>query len=237
MTIITIEGRSGSFGPDIGRIVARTLEIDFVDRLLLAEVARRVGANVQAVAETERRSNSLVDRLARIVQRMLERSAVASGGGDPYFGPGIETLLARPYRELEEPAVLSSRDLGEQQFIDSTREVITDIAQNDHVVILSRGGSAILKDDPRVLRIAVYAYKKDRINRLMARERLDADTAAEFVDRTDRAQARYFNKAFGTAPLDPFLYHAMLNTSEMSAQKAADIICGMARDLEARELR
>ena len=44
MTVIAIEGRAGSGVVDVTRVVARELDLDFVDRLLLAEIARRVGA-------------------------------------------------------------------------------------------------------------------------------------------------------------------------------------------------
>lgn len=237
MAVVAMEGRAGAYGPAIGREVAKTLGLDFVDRLLLAEVARRVGASIQAVAESERQPSGLVDRLARMVQRMLERSAVAGSGGDPYFGPGIETLLARPYRELEEPPAAAATGLGEKEFINTTREVIEDIAESGDVVILSRGAAAILRDNPQVLRIGLIAHKDDRVHRIMVRERLNADEAAKFIENSDRAQARYFNRAFGSSPIDPFLYHVVINTSDIGVPRAADLICGLNKDLAAGTLR
>ena len=55
MSVITIEGRAGAGAPDVGKLVARELDIDFVDRLILAEIARRVGSTVGALADQERR--------------------------------------------------------------------------------------------------------------------------------------------------------------------------------------
>ncbi|MBI4220591.1 MAG: cytidylate kinase family protein, partial [Chloroflexi bacterium] len=155
MTVITIEGRAGSGAPDLGRIVAKELGLDYVDRLLLAEIGKRVGSTVEALVETERRAPGMVDRFARLIQRMLERSAVAGTGGDPYFGPGVEVLLSRPYREIEEPVVTAGHQLGEKEFIQTTREVVRDLAEIGNVVVLSRGGGAILKDRPSVLRVGL----------------------------------------------------------------------------------
>ncbi len=231
MPVVAIEGRAGSLAPALGRIVAKELDVDFVDRLLLAEIARRVGSTVQALAESERRQVGVVERLASLVQRMLERSAVAGSGGDPYFGPGIETLLARPYRELDEPAVTSSSELGQQQFIDTTREVVRDVAESGSVVILSRGASAILKDEANVFRVGVVADRAIRVRRIMERESLDEDGAEEFVDHSDRAQGAYFEKAFDSSPIDPFLYHVTINTSTISVERAAKFIVPMAREL------
>ena len=68
MPVITIEGSVGSYAPEISRSVASKFNIDFVDRLLLAEVARRVGTTVQRVSEAEQLSSRLVDRLSHLVQ-------------------------------------------------------------------------------------------------------------------------------------------------------------------------
>ncbi len=233
MPVVAIEGRAGSLAPELGHLVADELKIDFVDRLLLAEIARKVGSTVQALAESERRPTGVVERLAGLVQRMLERSAVAGAGGDPYFGPGIDTLLSRPYRELDD-VITSSRDLGQQQFIDSTREVIRDIAEDGSVVIVSRGGSAILKDVPTVLRVGVVADRADRIRRIMAREKLTEEQAEEFVEHSDNAQADYFEKAFNSSPIDPFLYHVMINTSDITVERATEIVAPLARELQER---
>ena len=64
MPIITVEGRVGAGAPDLGRLVARELEIDFVDRLILAQIARRANATMRALVDQERRVPSLVNRFS-----------------------------------------------------------------------------------------------------------------------------------------------------------------------------
>jgi cytidylate kinase len=234
---ITIEGRAGGGAPDVGRIVARDLNLDFVDRLLLADIAKRVGATVGALADSERRVPTLGSRLTQGVQRMLHRSAVAGMGGDPYFGPGIETLLARPYRELEEAPATTAEEIDEQHFIATTREVIKDLAEVGNCVILSRGGAAILKGNPNVLRVGVFARDDDRVKRIMRRERLDEAGAREFIKHSDAAQYRYFDRAFKTNPLDPFLYHFVVNSSDVSIEYAAQVVIDAAKIMADRGLK
>ena len=233
MTIIAIEGRVGAGAPDVGRIVARELDIDFVDRLILAEIARRVGSTVGALADQERRVPSFVNRLTQSVQRMLQRSAVAGMGGDPYFGPGVEHLLSRPYNEMDEEAPASTAaELDDQHFRDTTAEVIRDIAEAGNVVILSRGGSAILRDRTDVLRVGMVARMEDRVARVMQQEKLDEDAAKEHIRHADRAQHTYFEKAFNSSPIDPFLYHFMWNTSDVSVEYAAQVLIDAAREMD-----
>ena len=232
MSIITIEGRVGAGAPDIGRLVARELEIDFVDRLILAQVARRVNATMRALVDQERRIPSLVNRLALRVQRVLERSAVAGMGGDPYFGPGVEDLISRQYSEYEEEPHTTAEEIDDERFIATTREVIEDIAEQGNIVILSRGGGAILRDRQDVLRVGVVGRMEDRARRVADRENISLKEAREFITHSDAAQHRYFEKAFGTSPIDPFLYHFMWNTSDVSTEYAVKIIVDAAREME-----
>ena len=233
MTIITVEGRVGAGAPDLGRLVARELEIDFVDRLILAQIAREVNATMRALVDQERRIPSLVNRLALRVQRVLERSAVAGMGGDPYFGPGVEDLISRQYSEYAEEPHTTAEEVDDERFIKATREVILDIADQDNIVILSRGGAAILRDNPKVLRVGVVARMEDRAKRVAERENINMEEALEFIANSDAAQHRYFEKAFESSPIDPFLYHFMWNTSDVSIDYAVRVTVDAAREMEA----
>ena len=99
MPIITITGLVGSGTAEIGAEVARSLGIDYVDRMILAEAAKKMGTTVAAVAERTERTPKLGDRVAGFVRNVLERSAMAGGGADPYFGGGLDALLVREYRD------------------------------------------------------------------------------------------------------------------------------------------
>ena len=232
MPIITVEGRVGAGAPDLGRLVARELEIDFVDRLILAQVARGVNATMRALVDQERRVPSLVNRLALRVQRVLERSAVAGMGGDPYFGPGVEDLISRQYSEYEEEPHTTAEEVNDERFIATTREVINDIADQGNIVILSRGGAAILNERKDVLRVGVVGRMDDRARRVAERENITLDEASEFIAHSDNAQHRYFEKAFGASPIDPFLYHFMWNTSDVSIEYAVKVTAEAARNLD-----
>ena len=238
MSVITIEGRLGAGAPDLGRIVAKEMGLDFIDRLMLADIAKRVGATVSALADQESRIPSLANRFAQTIQRMLHRSAVAGMGGDPYFGPGIEQLLARPYSEMEEPPHTSAEEVDEQHFIDTASEVINDLAEIGNVVLLGRGGAAILHDNPQVLRVGVVAKMEDRTRQVQRQMRLESPEEAEkLIERTDLAQHRYFEKAFESSPIDPFLYHFMWNTSDVSLEYAAQVTIDAANVMSEKGLK
>ena len=238
MTVITIEGRLGAGGPDLGRMIARDMGLDFIDRLMLADIAKRVGATVTALAEQETRVPSRANRFAQAIQRMLHRSVIAGMGGDPYFGPGIDQLLARPYSEMEEPPHTSAEEIDEQHFIDTAAEVIRDLAEIGNVVLLGRGGAAILHDTPAVLRVGVVAKMEDRITRVQEQMRIEnADEAESLIKHTDMAQHRYFERAFESSPIDPFLYHFMWNTSDVSLEYATQVTIDAAQVMSEKGLK
>jgi cytidylate kinase len=238
LTVITIEGRLGAGGPDLGRMVAKEMDLDFVDRLMLADIAKKVGSTVNALADQESRIPSLANRFAQAIQRMLHRSAVAGMGGDPYFGPGIEQLLARPYSEMEEAPHTSAEEVDEQHFIDTAAEVINDLASIGNVVILGRGGAAILRDNPLVIRVGVVAKMEDRITRVRQQMRLEtAEQAESLIEHADLAQHRYFERAFDSSPIDPFLYHFMWNTSDVSLEYAEQVTVDAAKVMSEKGLK
>ena len=67
------------------------------------------------------------------------------------------------------------------------------------------------------MRVGLVANHSDRSRRILSRLQLkDLDTAEQYVSQLDTAEARYSDRAFGTNPQDPFLYHMKWNLSEVS---------------------
>ena len=162
----------------------------------------------------------------------MERSAVAGSGVDPYFGPGLETILAQSYEEIVNRPITRAQELDDQRFIETITEVIRDLARSGNAVILGRGGCVILKDMPSVLHVGLVARLEDRIVRLMARDHLEREEAEKYTMDSDKAREAYFRRFFKVSPLDPNLYDMVLNTSAMSLDYVTDLITQAANDLE-----
>jgi cytidylate kinase len=100
MPVITINGPVGSGAIEVGQLVAQQLSLNYVDRLVLAEAAKLAHAPVGALLDKEQRVDRFRDRLAYFLQTALERSALYSDAGEPYFGPSIRILPGEAYSEL-----------------------------------------------------------------------------------------------------------------------------------------
>jgi cytidylate kinase len=234
MAVVTLNGQIGSGALEVGLKTAHILKADYVDRLIFAEAAKRIGATVQAVAEKEREVPRLRDRVARFMQNLLERSAMSGAGGEPYFGPGIEVILSRDYyTENPNEPITQGHELDDEKFIQVTTAVVKDLAKGGNVIIVGRGGNMILKDMPGVLHVGVVAPKDRRIRTIMQREHLEAKEASEFVDLHEAARVSYFNKFFGVHPDSPSCYHLMMNMADIKTDTVAQIVADAAKDMAA----
>ena len=89
MPVITINGVIGSGTLEIGHLVAQNMGLNYVDRYIFSEAARLVGSPVSRLIEKEQRVIPFREKVARFMQTVLERSAVAGAGAEPYFGRGL----------------------------------------------------------------------------------------------------------------------------------------------------
>ncbi len=225
MSVITLGGMSGGGARSLGPMIAEKLGADYVDRIFLSNVAKELGATVDALQQREERPPTRTERWLRLVQRILERSAVTGAGGDPYFGPGVAAFLTEEYEDIPQPVITKGHELEDDTYIEAIHSTMMDMAAEGNVVFVGRGGHVILNDLPNVLRVGVIAHQEDRIKTIMEREKLDHDVAETMIQNRDSARRYYFQKFFGLDEPDrPDLYHLVVNTSEVSLEYARDLV-------------
>lgn len=225
MYTITLGGMSGGGARDIGPIVAQKLKADYVDRIFLSNIAKDVGATVEALHQREEKLPSRSEKWIHVIQRLLERSAVTGSAGDPYFGPGITTLLTEEYEDISQPTITRGHEVEDDVYIEAIESAMKEMAADGDVVFIGRGGHVILKDMPNVLRVGVVASFEDRVKTLMAREAIDSDKAIVTLEQRDQARKYFFKKYFKLdEPDNPNLFHFTINSSEMSKNYAAEMV-------------
>ena len=225
MAVIAISGLAGGGGRILGPRVAEELGADYVDRLILTDVARHVGATVEALHQREERPPTRGERFSRILQRILERSAVTGAGGDPYFGPGVAPFLTEEYEDLPQPTITRGHELEDETYIEGVRKVVTELASGGNVVLVGRGAHIILRDRPSVLRVGTTSRMDDRIATIMDRERVDREQAEQTVIARDKAREYHFKRFFAIDQPDaPELFHLMINFSDVSPDYAVQLV-------------
>jgi cytidylate kinase len=218
-------GLTGGGGRLLGARVAQRLGADYFDRLILTKAARQIGATVEALQQREDRPPTRAERYSGVIQRILERSALTAAGSDPFFGPGPMAFLTQEFENLPEPTATRGHDVEDKAYVEAMRGVMKGLAAAGNVVIVGRGGSIILRDDPSVLRVGTVARLEDRVARMMEGERLDRQRAEKLVAARDRAQSYYFHRYYGIDNIkDPEFFHLVINTSDVDLGYATEIV-------------
>lgn len=93
---------------------------------------------------------------------------MADGGVE---GLAVPSFLIEEYDSL--PTIITKgSDLEDAKYIKGLQVVIKDLADRDNVVIVGRGSSIILRDEPGVLRVGLFANWWDCVSRIQEREHL-----------------------------------------------------------------
>ena len=224
MAVVTFNGPIGAGGNEIGIKVARLLGADYVDRLILAEAAKRIGSSVEVLEIKEQRTIQMRDRIAYFFQTMLERSAMSGAGGEPYFSAGMEYLPSEEYADLVQEPMTAAHRLNDEHYIEVTSAVIRDLAQAGNVVIIGRGSNLILKDMPEALHVGLVTPPELRIRTIVERENLSWKQAEKYAIDTEKARVIYYKKFFKVDPVTPHMYHMILNTEILDTDTAAETV-------------
>lgn len=227
MPVITIEGYLGSGYQKIGRSVAEKLGIDFVDRLILSNVAKEMDKHLGEIVDLQKKpqEKSFIEKITDNLLKALEKSALSGGGADPFFGHGVENLLASPYKDFPHTEELTEN----LDFTKAIRKVIKQIALQGSVLILGRGASGVLRNDKSTLKVGIYCDFEVRIDKYAKREGLSKDEARNKILEYDEGKKNYYLNVFQKQPLDPSIFNIIFNSELLSEDEIIDDICQNAK--------
>jgi len=202
MHLVTIRGPLGSGSPDIGRLVANRLHIDYVDREIIAEVAVRLNRQERDVTEKEMQPSSLFGRIAKAIGRAYSSEVGAEGAYLPVW----------------------QIPLDDTRYLDALASVIKELAGTQSLVIHGRGSQFILRDHPRAFHVLVTAPVGMRMKRVMEALKIDQETAKQEIARFDNGSREFIKRYFKADVWDPVNYELVVNTQHLSFHAAASIV-------------
>ena len=209
MAVITISRQFGSGGDEICDRVCELLGYRYFDKQLMARVASEVGLSEHDIvdfSEDSYQTQSFLERLMawRGSRRVGELRAwgVTSGG-----------VKTREVTELDEASSVA--------FVNGT---IQAVYERGNVIIVGRGGQAVLKDMPDVLHVRIQAPYNVRVRRLLERENYSPGGAKEAALKHDRASAEYLKRFFDIDWADSTLYDLIIDTTKLDIEGTAQLI-------------
>jgi len=202
MALVTIRGQLGSWAPEIGELVAKRLQVDYVDREIIAQVAETLNKRQSDIAAKETPPPGLLGRIAEALSR-------------GYIAGSAELPVYSPTREIP---------LGDEQYLAGLTSVIKALANSGPIVIAGRGSQFILKDYPASFHILVVAPLAIRIRRIMDELHISQDAARRDIENGDSIRREFTKRYFHSELWDATNYNLVINSGHFNIEAAASII-------------
>ena len=194
--IVTIGRQFGSGGHEIGNRLATRLDIPLYDNNLVRMVAEKLDIREEtAQAVDETTLNSF---LAGYVIAPMEYSTYINA--TEYIQP-----LSEQVYELQ-------------------CEIIRKLAERGSCVIVGRCADFVLRDNPNLINVFIYADKEDRIKRIAQRYDLSERKAADRIKKIDRERKYYYESHTGLDWGSVQAHQMLLNASRLGMEKTVDIL-------------
>jgi cytidylate kinase len=202
MPIVTIRGQLGSGATEIGKLLADRLKIDYVDREIIALVAKHLKSPKDEVMQKEMPPATLFGRIAEIMA----------------------------YSSSINPAILDVNlpvwqiPISDTGYLAGLEYVIKELAKNHSLVIRGRGSQFILKNNPDSFHVYTVAPLEIRIKRVANALKVDEETAKKEIHKADSSRREFIKRYFNAEMEDPIHYDMVLNTSQITYENASSVI-------------
>ncbi|GBC60822.1 cytidylate kinase-like family protein [Desulfonema ishimotonii] len=204
MAVITISRQFGAGGKTLGKVLAKKLGYELVDEDIIQMVADKANVSTDWVESTEKEAGG---KLLKFMSGLISKSYVERILGDD-----------KGY-------------MDEEIYVNALRDVIQQVAKEDNVIVVGRGGQYVLQDHPGAFHVLLIADMADRITFMENHYDLSHEEAKRVVEQQGSRRANLYRK-FGKEDYDlPNLYHVVLNMSKLDMDKASDFIFRMVSDV------
>jgi cytidylate kinase len=182
---VTIAREYGSGGADVGRRLAELIGWSCIDKEIIERVAA-MGKVDPAWAKT------LDERVLAWWKRIL--NSFRKGGPELFIGSNDELCV------------------DHETMQNFTARVIQEAAKVGNCIIIGRSSGCLLRHDPNVLRVFVYAPLSEKLARMRLRHPQEQNLEA-LLDRIDSERIQYAQTYYGSDPRSRDIYHLCLNST------------------------
>ncbi len=203
MPVITIARQFGAGGETVGQMVAARLGAEFLDRQIIAEVARRLELADSDVEEHDEATGGFLSRLL---------TALGAASVE-YSAPPEVAAWSPPYTD---PAFNPGKAV-----LQLTQEVIWEASRTGNVVIVGRGSAYILRELPGALHVFLRADDESKLALLRQTFGYDTEKARQRMKQVDANRAAYIRQVYGHDWAHPGHYDVVLDTGRLGYERSA----------------
>lgn len=193
-SIITIGREYGSGGGDIGKALAEKLGIPFYDKEILSLAAKESG----------------------ICEELFENQ-------DEKPVSSYLFAMTMGVSDMAQPSISDEMPLNHRIFM-AQFQAISRVAAQGPCVIVGRCANYVLKGQPNMISLFLYADVDARIERTMKKRGLSKAEAKDLVHKRDKQRQGYYNFFADGNWGHRSNYNLMFNTVGFTPQTAADAI-------------
>ena len=202
--IYTIGREVGSNGLAVGEALAKKLGINFYDKELLQEAAKKSGFCEEILENhDEKPTNSFLYSLVM----------------DTYSTAGYATA---PFLDMP---------LNHKVFL-AQFDAIKSLAEQESCVIVGRCADYALADKPNVVNVFIRADLEDRIKNVSKRLDISNNKAKDLCHKKDKQRSSYYNYYTSKKWGDSRSYDLCINLSKISIDDAVDMIISYKKNMK-----
>lgn len=197
-TIITIARQYGSGGHEVGKKLAEMLGVKCYDRDLITMAAEKSGMSEEALGHVDEKAAS------SLLYTLVMGSNMYHSNVDQFNVPINDRLFC----------------------IQS--EIIRDIAARESCVIVGRCADYVLAENPRCLRVFIYADFDARVKTVCARLNVSEGEARDTIIKNDKRRSNYYNYYTGHKWGRLENYDLSISTEKIGVEGTAKMIADYA---------
>ncbi len=192
--VISIGRQPGSGGKEIAEKLAERLNIKVYDKTLLEVAARESGIDTTVFEQADEQEVSAF-----------------FGGWFSIHGSMGDYIPSNNY-------------MGNNKLFEIQSEAIRNVAENESCIIVGRCAEYVLRDHPALLSVFITADYDDRIERVMKREGIGQEKAAEFIEKSDKRRRSYHDYYATTRWGEAKCYDLCINSSRMGVEGSVEFL-------------
>ena len=200
MRVIAVSASYGAGGSIIAPLVAKQLDVPYLDRAVAARDSQRMDEEAREAAYSE-------EELERGLWKRI-----------------INALAATPNEMAPVTDVVEHPDLVLRH--EAEQRLRAFASTGDGGVVLGWAAATVLRG---AFCVRLDGPLERRLRQGMAIEGLDEATARQRLDRTDEVRRLYVRRLYQRDWRDPDLYHLTIDTTVLDADTVADLIVRAAR--------
>ncbi|OEU63418.1 MAG: hypothetical protein BBJ57_06660 [Desulfobacterales bacterium PC51MH44] len=200
MAVITISRSLGSGGRRLGRLLAKRLAYQYVEKSLFQKIAEDLNVSERTLESFEK---SREYRISNIFSKLFSKDY-------------IQRIVGYDKSIVEE-----------QEYQTSLKNLILGVAQEDNVVIVGRAAYFFLKDMENCYHVRLIASMDSRKKYAVEKLAMPQNRVQDILEKSDTNQIWFRRLICGEDFDNPYLFHMTLNMNLIPPKKAVELMVSL----------